>query len=116
MIIFNPGALYISKQDASYTEFGKIIDVGMETDDTIPDPCTEIAIKLNNIEASFEFVAKASRDILMAITGVSDIVVKCCPNRKVAYLATHSKKKRTRKKNFHRAIKILEKLAEVNND
>lgn len=76
----------------------------------------EITKDIANIEAAFECVAKISRDILMAITGVSDIVVKCCPNRKVAYLATHSRKKRTRKKNFHRAIKILEKLAEVNND
>lgn len=32
-------------------------------------------------------------------------------NRKVAYLATHSKKRRTCKKNVHRAIKILEELA-----
>ena len=41
----------------------------------------------------------------------NDVVVKCCPNRKVAYLAIHSKKRRTRKKNVHRAIKILEELA-----
>lgn len=112
---FNPGTLYISNQDGSYTEFGEIKDVEIETSETTTYDADE-TIDIANIEAAFECVAKISRDILMAITGVSDIVVKCCPNRKVAYLATHSRKKRTRKKNFHRAIKILEELAEVNND
>ena len=50
-------------------------------------------------------------EALLYISGARDVVVKCCPNRKVAYLATHSKKRRTRKKNIHRAIKILEELA-----
>ena len=34
-----------------------------------------------------------------------------CLNRKVLYLATHSKKYRTRKKNMKRAIKILEEMS-----
>lgn len=33
-----------------------------------------------------------------------------CPNKKVLYLSTHSKKHRTRKKNIHRAIKILQEI------
>ena len=33
-----------------------------------------------------------------------------CLNRKVLYLATHSKKYRTRKKNMNRAIKILQEI------
>lgn len=86
MINFGPGAIYISNPDG--TSIGRL--------------------DINNcsIECEDEF-NYISTDIN---------VVKCCPNRKVAYLATHSKKRRTRKKNFHRAIKILEELAEVNND
>lgn len=34
-----------------------------------------------------------------------------CPNRKVVHLAKHAKKARTRKKNLHRAMRILEKEA-----
>ena len=86
MINFGPGAIYISNPDG--TSIGRL--------------------DINNcsIECEDEF-NYISTDIN---------VVKCCPNRKVVYLATHSKKRRTRKKNFHRAIKILEELAEVNND
>lgn len=110
-----PGTFYISNQDGSYTEFGKIKSVEIETSETTTYD-SDKTIDIANIEAAFECVTRVSRDILMAITGVSDVVIKCCPNRKVAYLAMHSKKKRTRKKNFHRTIKILEELAEVNND
>lgn len=34
-----------------------------------------------------------------------------CPNRRVVHLAKHSKKARTRKKNLHRAMRIMEKEA-----
>lgn len=34
-----------------------------------------------------------------------------CPNRKVVHLAKHAKKARTRKKNLHRAMRIIEKEA-----
>lgn len=115
MINFGPGAIYISNQDGTSIGRLDINNCSIECEDK--DEFNYISNNINNpIEASFECVGKVSRDILMAITGVSDIVVKCCPNRKVAYLALHSRKKRTRKKNFHRAIKILVELAEVNND
>lgn len=46
----------------------------------------------------------------MTLTGLRDVVIKCCPNKRVVHLALHAKKPRTRKKNFHRAIKILEEI------
>ena len=117
MINFGPGTIYISNPDETLIRFADVNDCSIECEDECKDEINYISNDNNNtIEASFECVAKMSRDMLMAITGVSDVVVKCCPNRKVAYLALHSRKKRTRKKNFHRAIKILEELAEVNND
>lgn len=117
MINFGPGTIYVSNPDGTSIGRLDINNCSIECEDECKDEINYISNDINNtIEASFECVAKVSRDILMAITGVSDIVVKCCPNRKVAYLALHSRKKRTRKKNFHRAIKILVELAEVNND
>lgn len=32
-----------------------------------------------------------------------------CPNKRVVYLTGHGSKKKTQKKNFHRAIKIMSK-------
>lgn len=36
---------------------------------------------------------------------ISDEIIKCYPNKRVVYLASHSKKKRTRKKNTNRIIR-----------
>ena len=90
MINFNPGTVYVYNQDRT------------------PTRC---AIYISNPDASFEVACRMFEEALLYISGARDVVVKCCPNRKVAYLATHSKKRRTRKKNIHRAIKILEDLA-----
>lgn len=127
MINFNPGtvyvynqdgrptrcAVYISNQDGTSTERLDINECSIECEDEI----NYISNDINNaIEASLEATCRMLKEALLYISGARDVVIKCCPNRKVAYLATHSKKRRTRKKNVHRAIKILEELAEVNND
>ena len=93
MINFNPGNVYVYNQDGTPIRLADISDIN------------------NTIEASFEATCRMLKEALLYISGARDIVIKCCPNRKVAYLATHSKKRRTRKKNIHRAIKILEELA-----
>ena len=93
MINFNPGTVYVYNQDGIAIRLADIRDIN------------------NVIEASFEATCRMLEEALFYISGARDVVVKCCPNRKVAYLATHSKKRRTRKKNIHRAIKILEELA-----
>ena len=36
-------------------------------------------------------------------------VSESCPNKRVSYLAVHARKKRTRKKNFNRAVRICER-------
>ena len=93
MINFGPGAVYISNPDGTAIRLADISDIN------------------NAIEASFEVACRMLEEALFYISGARDVVIKCCPNRKVVYLATHSKKRRTRKKNIHRAIKILEELA-----
>ena len=127
MINFNPGtvyvynqdgtpircAVYISNQDGASTERLDINECSIKCEDEL----NYISNDINNaIEASFEATCRMLKEALLYISGARDVVIKCCPNRKVAYLATHSKKRRTRKKNIHRAIKILEELSEVNDD
>ena len=129
MINFNPGnvyvynqdrtptrcAIYISNPDGTSTERLDINECSIECEDEInyiSNDIDPVKFQINNIiEASFEATCHMFEEALLYISGARDVVVKCCPNRKVAYLATHSKKRRTRKKNIHRAIKILEELA-----
>lgn len=124
MINFNPGTVYVYNQDGTPTRCAVYIsnpdgtpigpldanECSIECKDK--DEFDYISNDINNtIEASFEATCSMLKEALLYISGARDVVIKCCPNRKVAYLATHSKKRRTRKKNIHRAIKILEELA-----
>lgn len=124
MINFNPGTVYVYNQDgtparcAVYisnpdgTPIGSLDVNGCSIECEDEDEFNYISNAINNtFEASFEATCHIFEEALLYISGARDVVIKCCPNRKVVYLATHSKKRRTRKKNIHRAIKILEELA-----
>lgn len=124
MFNFNPGTVYVYNQDGTAIRLVDVNDCSIECEcecedefNYISNDINPVKSQINNmIEASFEATCHMLKEALLYISGARDIVIKCCPNRKVAYLAAHSKKRRTRKKNIHRAIKILEELAEVNND
>lgn len=108
MINSGSGTIYIFNPDGTAIEHSDINACSIECEDEF----NYISNVINNtIEASFDVACRMIEEAMLYITGARDVVVKCCPNRKVAYLATHSKKRRTRKKNIHRAIKILEELA-----
>ena len=62
---------------------------------------------LTDFSQSFDISTTISKDAWLAILGVKDAVFDICPNKRVVHLAKHGNKK-TRKKNFHRAIRILE--------
>ena len=114
MINFGPGTIYISNPDGTPIGHVDINDCSIECECECEDEdkFNYISNAINNtIETSFEATCRMLKEALFYISGARDAVIKCCPNRKVAYLATHSKKRRTRKKNIHRAIKILEELA-----
>ena len=40
---------------------------------------------------------------------ICNSIFDCCQNKKVVRLAKHARKRKTRKKNFNRCIRILEK-------
>ena len=110
MINFGPGTVYIYNQDGTAIRFADVNDCSIECE--CEDEFNYISNVINNtIETSFEATCRMLEEALLYISGARDVIIKCCPNRKVAYLATHAKKRRTRKKNIHRAIKILEELA-----
>ena len=110
MINFGPGTVYIYNQDGTAIRFADVNDCSIECE--CEDEFNYISNVINNtIKTSFEATCRMLEEALLYISGARDVIIKCCPNRKVAYLATHAKKRRTRKKNIHRAIKILEELA-----
>ena len=71
------------------------------------DDETGLNIFLNN-SATFQCNAFINEEFMMKILGVLDAIVDCCPNRRVVHLMRYAKKSKVRRKNLHRAIKILE--------
>lgn len=85
-------------------------------------------MKEKNIELNIEEFTKAFKQLGEAVGNVTKAIVKTvnsiaenikeafkmltppvCENKRVFYLAKHSKKKRIRKKNINRFIKLIEK-------
>ena len=58
----------------------------------------------------FECIAKLSKEAIATLFGFREVIIRCCPNKRVVHLALYAKKPRTRKKNFNRTIRILEGL------
>ena len=52
---------------------------------------------------------KVQKDLWLKLLGIYDAIVNLCPNKRVAHLALNGQTHKIRKKNLHRAIKILEK-------
>ena len=111
MIEFGSGTIYILNSDETTSPFGRINDAEIETISTVKDDPVYIPY-LEDYETTIEVVCKFYKNALMYLTGVSQLAIDMCPNRKVVYLAKHAKKRRARKKNLNRAIYILEKEIE----
>lgn len=97
--------MYIAESDGNYTLIGPIQDL----DATYVDDCdvtTSAGCTIDKL--AFEGRCRLAQEAFMTIVGIRNQVIEHCPNKRVSHLAFHAKKARTRKKNFHRAIKILE--------
>lgn len=101
------GQLYFAEPDGTYSLLGNVTDVEYTAEN---NDISEVVASITGCEAAFEMLAKTTKEILLAITGMYQAVIDCCPDRRVAHLAAHGKTARVRKKNFHRAIRILEDL------
>lgn len=108
-IDFRPGTLYILGPNGNYETFGNVTEVEELTYSEFSDDMTYIS-SFDTATSYFECVTKISKEAIMALFGIRDAVLRCCPNKRVVHLALYAKKPRTRKKNFNRAIRILEGL------
>lgn len=101
------GGFYILGPDNKYSPIEKVVDCDMECTDL--GELDYLPLAIDNLSASFTGTAHfASTNALMAFLGFSKAMVAACPNKRVAWLATHAKKKRTRTKNLNRVYRILE--------
>ena len=85
------------KDNQNYETFGNIAKIEelasyTETDNDVP------------------FSSKLSKEAIATLFGFREVIIRCCPNKRVVHLALYAKKPRTRKKNFNRTIRILEGL------
>lgn len=107
MIELGSGTLYILNDGEAPKKFGEVKDVEIET---WADDVSDLVVPVTGMEATYEACCKIAKDVVLALLGFRDSVLDLCPNKKVVHLARHGKNKKIRKKNFHRAIRILEGL------
>lgn len=107
MLELSSGTLYILNEDDEPKKFGEVKDVETEG---WADDASEFVVPVTGMEATYEACCKIAKDIVLALLGIRGSVLDLCPNKKVVHLARHGRNKKIRKKNFHRAIRILEEL------
>lgn len=102
-----PTNCYIIGPDGDTAEINAIADISINVDET-QESFENLKLNVNAASISFEAFGKIYKDAFLLLTGITQMVLEKCPNRRVVHLSKFSKKKRTRKKNLHRAFKILE--------
>lgn len=108
MFEFGSGTIYISNLDGTMSPLGRINGAEIETTSTVEDDPVYIP-SIGDCEITVEGICKFYKNALMHLTGVSELAINMCPNRKVVHLAKNANKRRARKKNLNRAIYILER-------
>lgn len=107
MLELGSGSIYILNDDEAPKKFGEVKNVEVEE---LAGDASDLVVPVTGMEATFEAWCTISKDLMLALLGVRDSVLHLCPNKKVAHLAANGRNKKIRKKNFHRAIRILEEL------
>ena len=121
MIEIENGTIYISNHDGTGPLLGNLHDaeISYEPTDDHYDYIDATSVSYipycGGYQATINAMCALSKEILMYILGIRDPIVKNCPNKRVVHLALHAKKKRTRKKNIHRAVYILERASNGSN-
>lgn len=103
--------LYVIGSDGEYSMIGSLNDCDVEcTTLNEVNELDSLSRSITDISASFTGTVQFTKETFMAFLGLNKAIVTACPNKRVAYLATHARKKRTRTKNLNRAIKLLEEV------
>lgn len=107
--VYIGGELFGTATEIAYTEEDDRVDF---------DQCAETVVKMGAATQSFSCTVEMASDAYMqfvhTLLGIDLALAEMCPNRRVVHLAKHAKKKRIRKKNYKRMIRICEK--EKNHD
>lgn len=104
-------SLYTPGSDGEYSTIGSLNDCDVEcTTLNEVNELDSLSRSITDISASFTGTVQFTKETFMAFLGLNKAIVTACPNKRVAYLATHARKKRTRTKNLNRAIKLLEEV------
>ena len=65
---------------------------------------------IGNVSSTFEcFTDRLLNEMTLILYGIDKVVIEACQNSRIRHLALYSRKKRTRKKNIHRAFRIVER-------
>ena len=107
MIELGSGSLYILNDAEAPKKLGEVKEIEVEE---LADDASEFVVPVTGMEATYEACCAISKDIVLALLGIRNSVLDLCPNKKVVHLARHGRNKKIRKKNFNRAIRILEEL------
>lgn len=108
--VLSGGTLYIGDE-----LFGDVTEINCtEEDDRVDfDQCAEQVVKLGAASREWSATVKMASDAYIqfvhTLLGIDLALTEMCTNRRVVHLAKHAKKKRTRKKNYKRMIRICEK-------
>ena len=110
-IEFSPESFYILEPNGNYEPLGNITK--FEEIATYSDFTNDEMLFMSfNMTAAVSFEMKElqnlSREAIITLFGFRNAILGCCLNKRVVHLALHASKARTRKKNFNRAIRILE--------
>lgn len=113
-IKFGPAEVYVNGVDMA----GRSIDVYTEESDDFLEEVKIIESVLDaympmldvwgELSVSTRVAADAFVRLYHALTDMTDTIKNECHNKRVVHLAFHAKKKRTRKKNYRRMLKIVE--------
>lgn len=85
------------------------IDLGADLSETEDQTAFRLSNLSQTLECSFELVSKAASRAVIALLGLQDAIMMCCPNKRIVHLAKHGRSYRVRKKNKSRILKTIEK-------
>ena len=64
---------------------------------------------IKNVSYTFKGFTDRLNEMIIMLFGIDKDVIEACHNSRIRHLALYSRKKRTRKKNIHRAFRIVER-------
>lgn len=103
----NRGAVCV-KIGNKWEKLGEMVDTPETKLADDPTPCN-LSKLTEELSISFKTVGKAAEQLSLIFSGLWEMALESCPDRRVLHLALHARRERTRKKNIHRIYRMLER-------